>query len=619
MFNRNSDKSEQAWKAKYFSSLEELEKKEKEWNAFDNIMRTAMSRLSIMLVGVDRELDKELDYLRRALRRGADVVKIRQLLNSTLETLEKVEKRKQLHKRLTAPEAYQNLLDALALPKGTSREIKALSKSLGRLGEDESLAAVTDEFVHLIKHSFSLVQENTKEKLADKIKASQQSGVESRSDKKPDKKNKVIDLSLVDEQNLSGRTVLESLLNEVLLPEDYETDVRQVRARLQSVTLEKELDRLAHELAGILNEALPQHQHGDTSAQLIDTDDELTINEILLQLLERIELPADMSDEVEGIQSQLEGNVSENEWPDLLERISCLIRSMREKAQEEKKNLESFLTQLTDQLQTLDNFIRGVEQDHHDAIQTGQVFKGKMDDQLEHMGRSVDEASELDQLKGAIRARLETLAQHMEEFREHEEDRDKSAQDKITELNKQIKGMEKDSEDLRKNVMQEREMALMDPLTGIKNRLAYDERIEQDYSRWKRYQSPLSLIVIDIDFFKKINDNYGHIAGDKVLHTVAQHLQDNIRETDFLARYGGEEFVIIMPDTTSAQGLTVAEKLRQEVSDCGFHYRGESVSVTISCGVAEFSEGETIDEAFEKADTAMYQAKEGGRDRCVAV
>jgi len=136
--------------------------------------------------------------------------------------------------------------------------------------------------------------------------------------------------------------------------------------------------------------------------------------------------------------------------------------------------------------------------------------------------------------------------------------------------------------------------------------------------RWKRYQSSLSMMVIDIDRFKNINDTYGHMAGDKVLHTVAQHLQKNIRETDFLARYGGEEFVIIMPDTPVHDGLGVAEKLRDEIENCGFHYRDEAVNVTISCGVAEFCNDQTPSQVFEKADGAMYRAKESGRNRCLS-
>jgi len=612
MFNRNPEKAEQEWKRKYFSSLEELEKKEKHWTSLDSVMRTSMSRLSIMLDGLDKELDKELDYLRRALRKGSDASKVRQLLSSTLQVLEKVEEKQKHFKKLNASEAYQYLLDKMVLPKGTAREIKALTKSIKHLGDDEDPVAVIEEFVALIKHSFTLVRDSTEEKL---------SGQKKKQTPKAEKEtvSKSIDLEVSEEPTLSGRYVLESLLNELLLPESFDTDVKLVREHLQDVKVEQELNKLAHQVASILNEALPASlQHEDVST-LMSEDSDLTINEILLQLLERIELPSEMNEEVSVIQHQLEGDVRDNEWPQLLERISRLIRSMREQAQEEKRNLESFLTQLTDQLQTLDNFISGVEQDHHEGIKKSREFHGKMDDHIEHMGRSVAEALELDQLKKAIDERLATLALHLGEFRRHEEQRDESAQEKIEELNSQIRNMEKDSEELRKNVMKEREMALMDPLTEIKNRMAYDERIEQDYLRWKRYQSSLSLMVIDIDLFKKINDNYGHMAGDKVLHTVAQHLQNNIRETDFLARYGGEEFVIIMSDTALDEGLNVAEKLRVEVESCGFHYRGDDVKVTISCGIAQFTGEDTVDSAFERADSAMYKAKQNGRNQCVSV
>jgi diguanylate cyclase len=333
-------------------------------------------------------------------------------------------------------------------------------------------------------------------------------------------------------------------------------------------------------------------------------------------LLEKIELPADVSHEVLEIQHQLEGEVSQQEWPELLERISRMIRSMREQANEEKKSLESFLTQLTEQLQTLDNFISSVEKDHHESIHQGQALGERMREHIDHIGHSVDQASEIDQLKLAVRTRLETIAEHMSEFHQYEEERDVRAQEKIKELNEKIKTMEEDSENLRNKVKDERETALTDQLTEIKNRLAYDERIAHEYALWKRYQTPISLIVIDIDFFKKINDSYGHIAGDKVLHTVAQNLQNNIRETDFLARYGGEEFVIIMPATNEQEGLGVAEKLRNAVESCGFHYRGDAVNVTISCGIAEFSSDDTPHSVFERADSAMYRAKSEGRNRC---
>jgi len=622
MFKRNPEKAEQQWKSKYFNSLEELEKKEKHWSGLENTMRTSMSRLSVLLNGIDKSLDKELDYLRLSIRKGADGNKIRVLLESMFETLERVENNQSKRKKLNAPQAYDLLIDRLALPKGTARKVKALKKSIAHLGEEDSPVEVIKEFDELLRYSFGLIKEMAAEKEKEKIKETPKETHTSAtaavkepvavSEQSP--ASKTSHESIADVDDLSGRMVLEELLSKLLLPADLESDMNAVRLRVQAAKMDDELNRLAVQLAGIINDALPAEQVGD----LMLDDSQLTINEVLLQLLEKIELPAEVNEEVQQIQHLLEGDVSQEQWPVLLERISMLIRSMREKANEEKKSLESFLTQLTEQLQTLDNFIGGVEKDHQESIQESRVMSDRMQDHIHHIGLSVDEASELDQLKDAVRNRLETVAQHMSDFRAYEETRDTRAQEKIEELNEKIKLMEADSEKLRNKVKQERESALTDQLTEVKNRMAFDERIEQEYAYWKRYQTPLSEIVIDIDLFKKINDNYGHIAGDKVLHTVAQHLQQNIRETDFLARYGGEEFVIIMPGTRVDEGLGVAEKLREEVQNCGFHYRGEAVQVTISCGVAEYSGDDTPRSVFEKADAAMYRAKSAGRNRCMS-
>ena len=122
-------------------------------------------------------------------------------------------------------------------------------------------------------------------------------------------------------------------------------------------------------------------------------------------------------------------------------------------------------------------------------------------------------------------------------------------------------------------------------------------------------------MVIDIDFFKRINDTFGHAAGDKVLKTVARVLQVNIRETDFISRYGGEEFVLIMPETNKDGGAQVAEKLRATIEKCPFHSNNQKVPVTISIGIAEFDGEDNAVTVFERADKALYAAKEGGRNQ----
>jgi len=128
----------------------------------------------------------------------------------------------------------------------------------------------------------------------------------------------------------------------------------------------------------------------------------------------------------------------------------------------------------------------------------------------------------------------------------------------------------------------------------------------------------MSVIVLDLDHFKKINDTWGHQAGDRVLKHVARELRSHIRTQDFIARYGGEEFVLLLPDTGLASALRLGENLRQHLAGCHFKYRDEPVAVTISCGIAEAAPGEAFEAALARADQALYAAKERGRNRCEA-
>ena len=125
------------------------------------------------------------------------------------------------------------------------------------------------------------------------------------------------------------------------------------------------------------------------------------------------------------------------------------------------------------------------------------------------------------------------------------------------------------------------------------------------------------LVVWDIDFFKKVNDNYGHAAGDQVLKLVASILNKNMRETDFIARYGGEEFVSILPATDLKAAELVTDKLREIIAASNFHFREEAVKVTVSAGFAEIKENEEGEALFVRADKALYKAKESGRNNCL--
>lgn len=161
-----------------------------------------------------------------------------------------------------------------------------------------------------------------------------------------------------------------------------------------------------------------------------------------------------------------------------------------------------------------------------------------------------------------------------------------------------------------------RESSNRDGLTGIYNRRYLEQQLSVEYSRCKRYGTTLSFIIFDLDHFKKVNDNFGHLAGDKVLCDVSQRISGLLRTVDVFGRYGGEEFGIILPDTPQEGALTLAERLRQAIAEEPVTYKGTIIPVTISIGVAGFQlETPDYEHLIHWADLALYYGKENGRNR----
>jgi two-component system, cell cycle response regulator len=157
------------------------------------------------------------------------------------------------------------------------------------------------------------------------------------------------------------------------------------------------------------------------------------------------------------------------------------------------------------------------------------------------------------------------------------------------------------------------ELSLTDSLTHVANRRAFDDRLEDAFEHAKRYERPLSLVLVDIDHFKSINDTHGHDAGDRVLRRVADVLAENSRHTDFVARIGGEEFAVLLPEIALFEGMQFGEKLRCNIAIAPF----STGPVTISIGIANMPHSRVISSAelFRAADQALYRAKANGRNR----
>ncbi len=161
-------------------------------------------------------------------------------------------------------------------------------------------------------------------------------------------------------------------------------------------------------------------------------------------------------------------------------------------------------------------------------------------------------------------------------------------------------------------------MTTVDGLTQVFNRRYFEDAIERELSRSRRYTRPLSLVLLDIDHFKKINDTYGHLAGDAVLKELALTVRARTRREDVFARFGGEEFALLLPEVDQKGAMLLAEKARKLIEKHSFQFDGEHIVVTMSAGVATLQKkNENPNELIRRADEKLYEAKTGGRNRVV--
>jgi len=194
---------------------------------------------------------------------------------------------------------------------------------------------------------------------------------------------------------------------------------------------------------------------------------------------------------------------------------------------------------------------------------------------------------------------------------ENQEELEQRVQERTLELNIALQELEEVNQELeRKNII--------DELTGLHNRRFYDQKILAEYRRSKRNLTPLSLVVIDIDHFKRVNDDYGHLAGDQCLVWLSGHIKQCLkRNSDLAFRYGGEEFCLILPETESQGAFTLAESLRENIARRAFLYQDLEIPITISCGVCTYQQQTDAqpEHVFAGADKALYTAKRNGRNQ----
>ena len=161
-------------------------------------------------------------------------------------------------------------------------------------------------------------------------------------------------------------------------------------------------------------------------------------------------------------------------------------------------------------------------------------------------------------------------------------------------------------------------IATRDELTGTANRRFMQEQMRQEFQRSSRSGTPVMVAMLDIDYFKRVNDTYGHQAGDRSLQMFAQVVQNSLRSTDLLARWGGEEFLVLLPDTDFSYGMACLERVRTQVAETMVAFGSVEIQFTVSIGVTQYLEGDSIESTVDRADFALYAAKAQGRNQVVS-
>jgi diguanylate cyclase len=326
--------------------------------------------------------------------------------------------------------------------------------------------------------------------------------------------------------------------------------------------------------------------------------------------------PALLAD-VEALGKQLEVSLTPEQLPEVLNRIADLVARRIGALKQEKRDIEELLRVITGRLDEFTAYISNEDSDRRLALESTNDLRLRVTSEMTDLSAQVERGVNVAEIQRHVQERLSSIQSHLKEFREREERRASGHWDRSERMRQRVEKLETEARALHDRLRDEQRLALVDSLTQIPNRLSYDQRLGEEYKRWKRFNHPVCISAWDIDRFKAINDAYGHKAGDKVLRVVADCFAERVRDTDFVARYGGEEFVMLLTGADSTEVERLTENIRAAVASLGFHFRGTPVSITVSCGLTMFREGDTPEDAFERADRALYRAKESGRNRCI--
>jgi len=606
----------QRWKDKYLSGLEHQEKLERRWDLRLDLLRRGLVRSSLAAEGTDQAVDQCMKEMREILRRDDMDAPLGELIPRLEKAVLDSEQRRQQRagEALTALQQMVAQLQRLEPPREVRKALKALSRQMEEATSHiHKLPAVLSQLGQLQGQTLDQLRSALPEQpglLQRLFGARSDVGVEP-----------VAEVAVASES-----AVVVEPAGDLPVPGESLTQVppRTELAAALAVAEAAANPPVAGRPAALLDSLpLPPGLVGTEGADdggdfsLPDREPGYStvaphIAESLRLLLAELELPPRHQPQGDALLERLLGPLNWYELVPVLDDLAVLVLAVTDNGQRE---FAVYLKQLNERLAAFIDTLSEANEGHSASVESSRSFNQELREQVSDLQSSVQEAVDLETLKQALEHRLDGLLQSVGAHQRQRDSHEEEVAERLQALVQRVAEMEREAQQFRDHIEEQRQKSLLDPLTGLPNRAAWSERLELEVARRQRYGGQLLLAVLDIDHFKRVNDSYGHLAGDRVLKIIAGELHKRLRKTDFIARFGGEEFVLLLPSTPLESGVQLLETLRAAIEACPFHFKGEPVTVTLSAGIVEFIDGVSTDEVFERADQALYRAKGAGRNR----
>ena len=637
------------WKEKYLKGVEQQDTLERRWNARLDLLRRGLVRSTLAAEGTDRTVDQCMKEMREAVRTNDMDAALAALLPRLEKAVLDSEQRREtrVEQVSVALNTLVTQLQALPLPREVSKPLKAFAKQLdNRVTHAREIPLLLDELSHLQGQALAPQlngAELPKPGLLQRLFGTQESdnpSIEAAPAPQPVAPRAVappVMLKPLAVTPAEAEPVIAEVEPEQLTPAALPDEDVQVFAEPEVAVIEVPDE---HASSGALESVVALVEAENSQAQAAESPEpelELEPDEIdavyalpdapeptyssvaehiestLLGLLNDLSLPEHHRPQAEAMRKRLEKGLNWYELLPILDDLAVLMLAITDSGQHE---FEAYLKQLNERLESFQNNLQAASEGHAEGRSAADDLHSQLREHVDGLQNSMQDAVDLNSLKHLLENRLEGLLGTMDQHQQQRNAREHEVAAHLQGLAERIAQMEQQAQGYREHLEEQRQKALIDPLTGLPNRAAWGERLQYEVEQWQIHGNPLLIAMLDLDHFKRINDGYGHLAGDKVLKIIAAQLRRHLRPVDFIARFGGEEFVLLMADTPLPTGLQLVDKLRTAIEACPFHFKGEPVTITLSIGVSAFRAGDRSDQVLKRADEALYRAKHRGRN-CV--